>query len=67
MTWEEFYRQQTNPNAEPWYGRLSRESAIIMAREQVEEWSYEDDAHGYCHNRSVLMRLLFELTQGDVT
>jgi len=64
-SWEEFYRQRTNPNAEPWYARLSREDAIEMAREKIDEWSYEDDAHGYCHDRQVLMRLLFEVTDGQ--
>lgn len=31
------------------------------AREQVDEWSYSADPHGYCHERNVLVGLLAEI------
>jgi hypothetical protein len=46
------------PAARPWYDRLTLSTAIIMACETIDEWSYEQDAHGYCHDRSVLLRLV---------
>lgn len=35
--------------------------AIEVTRERIEEWDYEDDAHGYCHDRPVLIALLHAL------
>jgi hypothetical protein len=37
---------------------LSYAFAIEVAKELVEEWSYEDDPHGYCHLRPVLIALI---------
>ena len=54
------------PPAKPYYDRLTDESAIQTAKEWVDEWSYEDDAHGYCHNRSVIARLIKLAERGDV-
>lgn len=44
--------------ARPYYDSLDLATAIQSAKEQVEEWSYAEDAHGYCHERSVLVRLI---------
>jgi hypothetical protein len=46
------------PAAQPWYDQLTLESAIVQASEMIDEWDYEQDAHGYCHDRSVLLRLV---------
>lgn len=40
------------------YPGITLELAIQAAREQIEEWSYEDDPDGYCHQRPILMRLV---------
>jgi hypothetical protein len=32
--------------------------SIQVTREQVDEWDYESDAHGYCHNRSCYATLV---------
>lgn len=34
---------------------------LQVARERVEEWSWNDDKHGYCHERSVLAGLVNEV------
>ena len=47
-------------NAAIYYERLSANSAAIMVREKCAEWSYDKDAHGYCHDRSPLVVLLKE-------
>lgn len=37
------------------------ESAISDAITRVNEWSYEQDAHGYCHDRTDWIALLVEI------
>lgn len=49
------------PRARPYYDRLTIDDAIVIAKETCAEWSYADDAHGYCHDRSVLVVLVREL------
>jgi len=46
------------PAAQPWYDRMNLPLAIDVAKEMIDEWDYESDAHGYCHVRSVLLRLV---------
>lgn len=46
------------PAARVYYDRLTPERAVEYAIEHIEEWSYEDDAHGYCHTRPMLIRLV---------
>ena len=41
--------------------RYDAESSIDSAMEKVIEWSYDDDPHGYCHDRAVLIGLLQEI------
>jgi hypothetical protein len=43
--------------AQPYYDRLTTKDAIQIAKERIEEWNYNADPHGYCHDRSVLLRL----------
>jgi hypothetical protein len=52
--------------ARPYYDRLDTATAIIIAKEMVDEWSYEANAHDYCHVRSVLVRLI-EAAEGRST
>lgn len=37
------------------------EQALITARERVEEWDYETDPHGYCHDRPEMVALITEV------
>lgn len=37
------------------------EQALTTARERCEEWSYEEDPHGYCHDRPELVALIKEV------
>lgn len=47
---------EVHPNAMPWYP-ASLDFAIKAATSKIDEWSYEADAHGYCHERPVLIAL----------
>jgi hypothetical protein len=47
-----------NPAAKSYYDRMTLELAIQIAKERIEEWSYNDDPHGYCHERPVLIALI---------
>lgn len=49
---------EIHPAAQPYYDRLTLSDAVEIAREVIDEWSYEQDAHGYCHRRAVLLRLV---------
>lgn len=46
------------PAAQPWYDSMTLPLAVEVAAEMVDEWDYESDPHGYCHERSVLLRLV---------
>ena len=46
------------PATRTYYDRLSLGDAVQIARERIEEWDYEQDPHGYCHERPVLVRLV---------
>ena len=46
------------PAAQPFYDRETTELAIQAAKETIEEWDYAKDPHGYCHDRSMLLRLV---------
>lgn len=49
---------QLPPGVAPYYERITLADAIQIAREQIEEWDYESDPSGYCHDRPVLVRLV---------
>lgn len=51
---------EINPRAQRWYD-YEPEFYIQSAREWVEDWEYEEDAHGYCHHRSIVVGLLREI------
>jgi len=42
---------------------LTAGDAIADVRTWVDEWSYDEDPHGYCHQRSLLIALLAELAE----
>lgn len=44
--------------ARPYYDRMTLDAALADVKTMVEEWSYEDDAHGYCHVRPMLVALV---------
>jgi hypothetical protein len=44
--------------ARPWYDRAKLADAIADGRTKVEEWSYEQDPHYYCHERPDLALLV---------
>lgn len=51
-----------------WAGRTGQyrkttAQAVEIARERIEEWDYEEDPHGYCHERSVLIALVEAVTE----
>lgn len=46
------------PAAQPFYDRETTEDAVQAAKEIIEEWDYAKDPHGYCHFRSMLVRLV---------
>jgi hypothetical protein len=50
-----------NPKTEGYYNRQTVEAAVSDAWTQIEEWDYDKDAHGYCHFRPILLRLLTEI------
>jgi hypothetical protein len=52
------------PAARPWYDRETVASAVEQAKETIEEWSYEEDPHGYCHERPMLVRLVEAVERG---
>jgi hypothetical protein len=49
---------EIDPRAQSYYDRIDLETALQIAQEQIEEWDYEADPHGYCHERPVLMLLV---------
>lgn len=55
---EKTIRGGVDPRALSYYAEVSLDTALAIARERIEEWSYDDDPHGYCHERPVLMRLV---------
>lgn len=57
------YWNEIEKKAVPYYDRLTVEDAIQIAKERCEEWDYTADPHGYCHERSVLVKLLEALGQ----
>ena len=46
------------PPAVPYYERTDLDLAIAATREQVDEWDYNADPHGYCHFRSLYATLV---------
>jgi hypothetical protein len=52
------------PAARLYYDR-NVEDAVEVAKEMCAEWSYEDDPHGYCHYRSVLVTLIQAVESHD--
>jgi hypothetical protein len=47
------------PAAQVYYDRAEDlDFAIVVAKEKCAEWDYVEDPHGYCHERSVLQRLI---------
>lgn len=49
---------EVDPRAASYYDRLTVERAIEYAEEHIAEWDYEQDPHGYCHTRPMLVRLV---------
>jgi hypothetical protein len=49
---------EIDPRARTYYDRTTLESAIQSTKERIEEWSYEEDPHGYCHVRPELIKLV---------
>lgn len=45
---------EIDPRAAEYYQRptYTLDSELQIARERIDEWSYEEDPHGYCHDRS---------------
>lgn len=56
---ERYYRG-LNPE-QPNHERIS--SAISDAITRIDEWSYESDAHGYCHDRTDWIALVIEISR----
>lgn len=52
---------EIHPSAQMYYDRATLDAALADARTRIEEWSYEDDAHGYCHERPDWLRLVEEV------
>lgn len=52
------YDPDVRPEASDYYERTTLDFAIKVAKERIEEWSYDDDPHGYCHERPVLVALV---------
>lgn len=46
------------PAAQFYYDRMTLANAIEIAKEMIDEWSYDEDRLGYCHDRPVLVRLV---------
>lgn len=53
---------EIQPRTKSYYDRVSIEDSLAISKEMIEEWSYSDDPHGYCHTRPVLMCLVKEIT-----
>lgn len=53
-----------HPAAAQWYrDRYPKDATYALedTRTQIEEWDYEKDAHGYCHQRLTLIALVEEV------
>lgn len=50
-----------HPAAQPYYDRTTADRALVYVKERCAEWSYEQDAHGYCHFRSADVALIAEV------
>lgn len=47
-----------DPTFERWPALVPLDHAIEVALERIEEWDYNADAHGWCHERPVLISLV---------
>ncbi len=47
-----------DPRAGRYNEPLDLDFAVMVAKERIEEWSWAEDPHGYCHERTVLIALL---------
>ncbi len=65
MSWEEYYPTRVTHGTERYYERTTLELALGVARDWIDEWDYNQDAHGYCHERSIIMRLLYAIENGE--
>lgn len=61
----EFKGFPVDPRALEYYDRRVRASvaenldlAIEAGKELIEQWTYEEDPHGYCHDRPLLILLV---------
>lgn len=52
------WQVEVAPPAQRWYDRMTLEIAVADVKTMVEEWSYEEDAHNYCHVRPMLVKLV---------
>lgn len=55
----EFYYRSLAPDQEPDPDRI--EGAISDAKTRIKNWSYEQDAHGYCRDRTDWIALVAEI------
>lgn len=46
------------PGTEQYYKRMTLDAALADTITMIEEWSYYEDAHGYCHIRPMLIGLV---------
>lgn len=45
------------PEAERYY-KIDLPTAMAATLERIQEWDYKTDPHGYCHERSDLVKLI---------
>lgn len=48
------------PGTEGYYEQ-SAGHYMVCAEEKIDEWDYQADKHGYCHDRPILVGLLREI------
>lgn len=58
---------EIEPGTESYYDRMTLDAALADTKTQIEEWSYADDPHGYCHFRPMLVRLVEAIEATRVT
>jgi hypothetical protein len=50
------------PRFDRWTAPSNLDLAIESTLERIEEWDYKSDPHGWCHERTLLLALLDEVT-----
>lgn len=49
---------EQDPRAGRYNEPITTEFAVTVATEMIQEWSWDEDAHGYCHTRPILIALV---------